>query len=115
MAIVVPKEKESDMLTKETEVKPFSIDEQLKFIEPVQGDEDEMLYIAALDSGLRQGELFTLTWKDIDFDNRIIKVDKAFKVVKNIETGINKSIRNTYLKTCLFLNFSFFLNSSLNS
>lgn len=86
-AIVVPKEKESDKLTKETEVKPFSVDDQLKFIESIQSDEDEMLYIAALDSGLRQGELFTLTWKDIDFDNRLIKVDKAFKIVKNIDTG----------------------------
>jgi integrase len=36
---------------------------------------------------LRQGELFALTWNDIDFKNMAIKVNKSYKDVKDIESG----------------------------
>jgi integrase len=35
------------------------------------------IIICALDTGMRRGELFKLTWNDVDFDNRIITV-RAF-------------------------------------
>ncbi len=35
------------------------------------------LIICALDTGMRRGEILTLTWEDIDFNNRLINV-KAF-------------------------------------
>jgi integrase len=86
-AIVLPTEKEAKKLTKISKVNPFSLDEQFKFIEEVDGNENEMLYITALDSGLRQGELFALTWDDIDFENKYIYVNKSFKSIKNIGSG----------------------------
>ncbi|WP_282804671.1 tyrosine-type recombinase/integrase [Clostridium tetani] len=102
-AIVIPKDKEDDKLNKVNDVQPFSLEEQLKFIEAIKGHELEMLFLTALDTGLRQGELFALTWNDIDFNSRCIRVNKSFKSIRNISTGkyegvvqtpkTNKSIR----------------------
>lgn len=91
-AIVLPKEKEEEKLAKVSEVKPFSLEEQQLFIEAIKGHDLEMLFLTALDSGLRQGELFALTWKDIDFENACINVNKSYKVVKNITTGEYESL-----------------------
>lgn len=54
-----------------------------------------MLFITALDSGLRQGELFALTWNDIDFNNKCITVNKSFKSIKNIKTNKYENIIQT--------------------
>lgn len=94
-AIVLPKDTEEKKLNKVSEVKPFSIEEQKLFIGAIAGHELEMLFITALNTGLRQGELFALTWKDIDFDNNCIKVNKSFKGVKNIDTGKYENITQT--------------------
>ncbi|WP_243122896.1 site-specific integrase [Haloimpatiens lingqiaonensis] len=64
----------------------------MKFI---KGHELEMLFLTAIDTGLRQGELFALTWKDIDFDNACINVNKTYKTVRNIDTGKYEGIIQT--------------------
>lgn len=83
-AIVLPKE---NCLYKADEVQPFTIEEHFKFIEAINGHALRMLFMTALDTGLRQGELFALTWNDIDFKNKRIDINKSYKSVKNIETG----------------------------
>lgn len=88
-SIVLPKDKK---IEKVNEVKPFSLDEQFKFINAIKGNDLEMLFITAIDTGLRQGELLALTWNDIDFDNEYIKVNKSFKTVKNLVTGKRENI-----------------------
>jgi len=40
----------------------------------VRGTRDEALYAVALAFGLRQGELLGLTWADVDFDRRVLRV-----------------------------------------
>ncbi len=40
-------------------------------------------YILLLNTGLRVGELVALTWKDIDFTKRIIRVNKTVSTIKN--------------------------------
>jgi len=94
-AIVLPKDTEEKKLSKVTEVKPFNIEEQKLFVETIAGHELEMLFITALNTGLRQGELFALTWNDIDLDDNHIKVTKSFKGVKNIDTGRYENIIQT--------------------
>lgn len=83
-AIVLP---ENKRLKEIDEVRPFTMEEQFKFIHAIEGIELEALYSAALDTGLRQGELFALTWLDINFDKEYVDVNKSYKRVKNIETG----------------------------
>lgn len=83
-AIVIPREKESVELSKESEVKPFTLNEQRKFEEAIQGHELEVLFLTALNSGLRQGELFALTWNDTNFDKEYITVNKTAKTVSSV-------------------------------
>lgn len=92
-AIVLPKT--SQNLSKSNDVIPFTLDEQLRFIEAIKGNDLEMLFITALDTGLRQGELFALTWNDIDLKNKAIYVNKTFKRVKNTDTGEYENIIQT--------------------
>ncbi|ABK60564.1 tyrosine-type recombinase/integrase [Clostridium novyi] len=94
-AIIIPKDKEDTKLKKSSDVKPFTLEEQLKFIEAIKGHELEMLFLTALDTGLRQGELFALTWNDIDLDTRHISVNKSFKSIRNISTGKYENIIQT--------------------
>lgn len=89
-AIVLPKTPQN--ISQSNDVIPFTLDEQLKFIEAIKGNDLEMLFITALDTGLRQGELFALTWNDIDLKNKVIYVNKTFKRVKNTDTGEYENI-----------------------
>lgn len=64
----------------------------MEFIESIKCEFLEMLFLTALDTGLREGELFALTWNDIDFENSHINVNKSYKLVKNVDTGEYKDI-----------------------
>ncbi len=46
-------------------------------------------FILMLYSGLRRGEMAGLTWKDIDFDNCIISIDKALYHISNKGTALD--------------------------
>lgn len=49
------------------------------------------VWTAALLTGMRSGELFALTWKDVDFENRLLNVNKShncrLKVFKSTKAG----------------------------
>ena len=83
-SVVLPKECEEKKLNKINEVQPFSLEEQKKFINVIEGHDLEVLFITALNTGLRQGELLALTWADIDFDNNALKVNKTVKYISNV-------------------------------
>ena len=44
-------------------------------------------------TGLRIGEALALTWEDVDFDNKIIKVNKNLKQVKNRDSDAHASYK----------------------
>jgi Site-specific recombinase XerD len=91
-SLIVPKESEKDKLSKKSSVIPFSIEEQKKFLEGIKGNKFEILFLTALNSGLREGELLALTWKDIDFKGKYINVSKNLGVVTEIsKDGRGKS------------------------
>ena len=83
-AIILPKESETDKLSKKNKIIPFTLDEQKRFIAAIKGDEYEMLYITALNTGMRQGELFALTWSDVDLTNGYININKTAKNVSDV-------------------------------
>lgn len=66
----LPKEK-----IKEKKIEVFSVDQQNDFLEIIKGHEFEILFLLALGTGLRRGELLALRWSDIDFENKTINVD----------------------------------------
>lgn len=83
-AIVLPKEDQQTKLNKASKVQPFSLDEQQRFISAINGHELEMLFLTALNTGMRQGELFALTWKDIYFKECYININKTAKNVADV-------------------------------
>ncbi|MDQ4040699.1 MAG: tyrosine-type recombinase/integrase, partial [Actinomycetota bacterium] len=44
----------------------------------VLGPTDHALYLTAAMTGLRQGELAALRWRDVDFDARVVRVRRTF-------------------------------------
>jgi integrase len=66
-------------------IKAFTIDEEYMFIENAKGDNLYKLFIVALDSGLRLGELLALTWNDINFETAEISVNKNVVYAKDYE------------------------------
>lgn len=71
-------------------VRPLTIKEQTAFEIAIKDDDYEMLYLTAMYTGLRPGELSALIWEDIDFKGKTIRVNKAYKVSKDID--LNKYI-----------------------
>ncbi|MCC3868937.1 tyrosine-type recombinase/integrase [Terrisporobacter mayombei] len=61
------------------EVKVFTKEEQEKFLEAIKGHELELLYIVALGTGLRIGEILGLKWSDIDFKNNELHVNRSLQ------------------------------------
>ncbi len=80
--LVVPKDTEQHI---KSEIKYLSKEQQLIFEKTLNDESFGLLYYTALYTGLRQGELFALTWADVDLDNQTISVNKTFKFVKDID------------------------------
>jgi len=61
------------------EIKPFTPNEARAFLEAARLDDLEALYKLALSTGLRQGELLGLKWKDVDLDKAELRVNHALQ------------------------------------
>ena len=69
--------------------------QQKLFIEAIKGHKLEMLFLIALGTGLRLGELLGLKWSDIDFNTGILTVNRTLSRVKNQTTGKYEIIEQT--------------------
>jgi integrase len=56
------------------EMHPLSPDEARRLIEAVSGDPLEALYVLAVQTGMRQGELLALKWEDVDLNEGVIHI-----------------------------------------
>lgn len=83
-SIILPKEDEKTKLTRETKIVPFTREEEKTFLMAIKNHHLEALFVTALYSGLRQGELFALTWNDIDFENSYINVNKSYRYIADV-------------------------------
>jgi integrase len=59
------------------EVHPLTQQEARRLLETVRGDRLEALYVIALHTGLRQGELLALRWGDLDLEARKLQVRRT--------------------------------------
>ncbi len=57
-----------------TEYRTLNPEEARHFLAVASGDRFEALYVLALSTGLRQGELLALRWRDIDLEGRSLHV-----------------------------------------
>lgn len=70
---------------KEVNTKVLSMDQQIEFFEACKGTFYDNLYNVAINTGLRPGELFALTEKDINFDEGYIDVNKTLVYQKYLD------------------------------
>jgi integrase len=64
------------------EMKTFTPDQARAFQQAIKGDPEEALYLVALDSGLRQGEILGLRWEDVDLAAGTVRVTHALQRVE---------------------------------
>jgi len=69
----------------------YDEDKFLKLLEAVTGTDDEIPIILAAGCGLRRGEIFGLRWKDIDFKQNTITIEKTNVRFKNYKEKGPKS------------------------
>lgn len=67
------------------EIKPLDEAQTAAFLNAIRGQPFERLFIVDLLTGLRQGELLGLRWKDVDFDKGTVTV--AQQLLKSKEKG----------------------------
>lgn len=83
---------------KQKEIKFFSEEQVKSFIRASEGTRFHCLFMMALGTGLRRGELLALQWQDIDFENSMVTVNKTLVKTKNglkIQPPKTKSSRRT--------------------
>jgi integrase len=59
------------------EIAPLTADEANRLIEAARGDRLEALYVLAIHTGLRQGELLALNWEDLDLEAGTLQVRRT--------------------------------------
>jgi integrase len=60
-------------------IQPFSREEVSQLLEATRKDRLHALFVLAVTTGMRQGELFGLQWEDLDFDRREIRIVRQAK------------------------------------
>jgi integrase len=61
------------------DIHPLDLDGVRTFLAAVEHDRFHALYVLALDSGMRQGELYGLHWPEVDFTTGIVTVKQSLE------------------------------------
>lgn len=77
-AVELPKDKHKER-------RVLSRDEQEILITELKKNKSDYIYIFALFTGMRRGEVLALTWNDIDLENAVINVNKSLGRVNNYD------------------------------
>jgi integrase len=64
------------------EMRTLSAQETRRMLEAARGDRLEALYVLAVHTGMRQGELLALKWQDVDLENAKVSVRRTITVSK---------------------------------
>ena len=83
------------------EMQPLSRDPVGTFLDTVNGDRMEALYVLAVTSGLRQGELLALKWEDVDLEgtNPTLEVRRSLSETRGRRSFVTpKSGRGRHLR-----------------
>jgi len=65
------------------EMRPLSAEETRRLLDAVHGDRLEALYMLAVTTGMRRGELLGLKWSDIDLENAMVSVQRTLTRTDN--------------------------------
>jgi integrase len=59
------------------EINPLNPEESRRLLEVARGDRLDALYVLALNTGMRQGELLALKWDDVDLERGVLRVRRT--------------------------------------
>jgi integrase len=59
------------------EIDPLDAEQSRRLLEAAHGDRLEALYVLALNTGMRQGELLALKWDDVDLERSLVRVRRT--------------------------------------
>lgn len=65
------------------EMHPLSAPEARQLLDAAHGDRLEALYVLALHTGMRRGELLGLKWDDVDLDSLTIRIRRTLTRIEN--------------------------------
>jgi integrase len=65
------------------EMRPLSADEAKRLLEAAKGDRLEALYVLAVHTGMRRGELLGLKWEDVDLEGATVRVRRTLMRTDN--------------------------------
>jgi integrase len=64
---------------KEPEIHPLDAEQTRAFLKATASDRLHALYVLALDTGMRQGELFGLHWPEVDFTSGVVTIRQSLE------------------------------------
>jgi integrase len=59
------------------EIEPLTQEQMRSLLDAARGDKLEAIYVLAITTGMRQGELLGLQWKDLDLDAGTLRVNRS--------------------------------------
>lgn len=65
-----------------TEIRPLNVTEARKLLGEIKGHRFEPLFVTALATGMRQGELLGLAWEDVDCERRTLRVRQSLQRIE---------------------------------
>jgi integrase len=70
-------------------MRPLTSEESRRFLQAARGNRLEALYVLAVTTGMRQGELLALRWQDVDIENGTVSIRRTLtRNGGSIEMGI---------------------------
>jgi integrase len=81
--VILPADEKKD-------VRVLSVDEQTRFIDVAKETYTGEVFIMALGTGMRIGELLALMWSDIDFEENTVYVNRTLNIVKDFSDKESK-------------------------
>lgn len=104
--------KNDEVIKDEDKLKYITIDEFNKFISVVDNELYKTFFIFAMYTGCRKGEMFALTWNDIDFNNNIISINKTLNeeikgkyTITSTKNNLNRKIKMSKLLSETLLHY----------
>lgn len=73
---------------KPTQFESLTVEQARTFLEAVRGHRLEALFVVAIATGLRQGELLGLQWDDVDFEGKRLAVRRALQRLGGVATFV---------------------------
>jgi integrase len=66
---------------------PMDFEQARRFLQVIQDDRLEAMYVLAITTGMRLGELLALSWDDVDLTRRVVVVQQNMQRVRGLKGG----------------------------